>query len=60
VCGTYKLSAQAGFIELKVEASIGLAEHAAGETMKELLVRADTAMYFRKSASRAKGNSGRR
>ena len=59
VCGTYKLSAQAGFIELKVEASIGLAEHAAGETMKELLVRADTAMYFRKSASRAKGNSGR-
>jgi PleD family two-component response regulator len=43
-----------------VEASIGLAEHAAGETMKELLVRADTAMYFRKSASRAKGNGARR
>jgi diguanylate cyclase (GGDEF)-like protein len=60
VCGNYDLKARNGGIKLKVGASIGLAEHADGETMKELLVRADTAMYFRKTASRAKGSGSRR
>ena len=60
VCGDYKVNSRNGAVKLRVDASIGLAEHAAGETMKELLVRADTAMYFRKAASRAKGSGSRR
>jgi PleD family two-component response regulator len=43
-----------------VNASIGLAEYMPGETMKELLARADAAMYEQKAASRAVGNSAPR
>lgn len=60
VCGNYDLKARNGGIKLKVVASIGLAEHEAGETMKQLLVRADTAMYVRKAASRANGSGSKR
>jgi PleD family two-component response regulator len=37
-------------MKLRVDASIGLAEHGAGETIKELLARADAAMYEQKPA----------
>jgi PleD family two-component response regulator len=47
-------------MKLKVEASIGLAEHKPGETMKDLLERADAAMYASKSAAKAGGGEGRR
>ena len=50
-------------MKLRVDASIGLAAHATGEEMKELLARADAAMYEQKAASRRKvaepaGNDG--
>jgi PleD family two-component response regulator len=37
-----------GVIKLRVVASMGLAERAAGEEMKDLLARADAAMYEEK------------
>jgi PleD family two-component response regulator len=43
-----------------VDASIGLAEHGEGETMKDLLARADAAMYLRKAAAWVKGGGPRR
>ncbi|HEY1902629.1 MAG TPA: GGDEF domain-containing protein [Terracidiphilus sp.] len=60
VCGSYQVQARSGTMKLKVEASIGLAVHAPGETMKDLLGRADAAMYRCKSASRAGRTSTRR
>ena len=52
VCGHYTIQGSSGAQKLKIDASIGLAEHKASETMKELLARADGAMYQRKAASR--------
>jgi diguanylate cyclase (GGDEF)-like protein len=52
VCGNYTVQGSSGPGKLRVEASIGLAEHAPNQTMKELLARADAAMYQRKAASR--------
>jgi diguanylate cyclase (GGDEF)-like protein len=49
VCGNYTVPAQSGTQKLTVEASIGLAAHLANEPMKELLCRADAAMYANKS-----------
>ncbi len=54
VCGDYQVQSRTGPLKLRVDASIGLAERGAGETMKELLARGDAAMYVRKSAGRAK------
>ena len=45
---------KAGEVKLRVDASIGLAERAPGEEMKELLARADAAMYVEKAAGRTK------
>jgi diguanylate cyclase (GGDEF)-like protein len=53
VCGDYTIAAASGSFKLRVEASIGLAEMLPGETMKELIDRADAAMYRDKAASRA-------
>jgi diguanylate cyclase (GGDEF)-like protein len=53
VCGNYGVQARGGPRKLKLEASIGLAEHRPGETMKSLLTRADAAMYALKSAGKA-------
>jgi len=53
VCGSYKIESTGAVKEIAVNASIGLAEHRAGETMKELLDRADAAMYERKAAAHA-------
>lgn len=52
VCGSYSLKGRQGAIKLSVDASIGLAEHAAGEGMAELLARADGAMYEQKVVGR--------
>jgi diguanylate cyclase (GGDEF)-like protein len=54
ICGNYDVHGRAGAIKLRVEASMGLAAHAAGEEMKDLVARADAAMYEEKAASRAK------
>jgi diguanylate cyclase (GGDEF)-like protein len=53
VCGNYSVQGRSGTIQLRVDASIGLAEHNPGEAMKALLARADAAMYLHKTASRA-------
>lgn len=55
VCGNYTLEGPGGGLKLRVEASIGLAERVEGETMKELLARADAAMYACKAAGRGNG-----
>ncbi len=54
ICGNYDVHGRAGAIKLRVEASMGLAAHVAGEEMKDLVARADAAMYEEKAASRAK------
>ena len=59
VCGNYTLEDAGGGVKLKVEASIGLAGHVAGEAMKELLARADAAMYARKPGSRSATSGSR-
>jgi diguanylate cyclase (GGDEF)-like protein len=60
VCGSYPVVSRKGPMKLKLEASIGLAEHKPGERMNDLLARADAAMYVRKSAARAGGAGVRR
>jgi diguanylate cyclase (GGDEF)-like protein len=60
ICGSYKVKASSGVKNLRVDASVGLAEHLPGETMKELLDRADVAMYQNKSAVRAAGEGAKR
>lgn len=57
MCGDYTVQGTCGVIKLCVNASIGLAERQPGETMKELLDRADAKMYEQKAASRANRNS---
>lgn len=47
-CGDYTI----GDLRLNIDASIGVAEYNPGETIRELLQRADDAMYQRKSAPR--------
>ena len=59
VCGSYKVKARSGPMKLKVDASIGLAQHRPGESMKDLLAHADDAMYARKAASRAEESARR-
>ncbi len=54
VCGNYTVQGKSDAIKMRVEASIGLAAHEDGEAMKELLARADAAMYEEKAASRTK------
>jgi len=52
ICGNYTLQEDTNPIKLVVAASIGLAEHLANETSKELFARADVLMYKNKAASR--------
>ena len=51
-CGIYRLSTQRGAVKIRVDASIGLAARNAGDTMNDLLARADAAMYAEKAAAR--------
>lgn len=57
ICGNYIVKGKAGNLKLRLDASIGLAARAPGEGMKELVERADAAMYEQK-ASAAKLRSG--
>jgi len=52
VCGNYTVNGNGGETKLCVDASMGVAEYVAGETMKELLDRADRGMYRQKAVSR--------
>lgn len=54
ICGSYTLMGRCGELKLQVKASIGLAARAAGEETRELLARADAAMYAQKAAMRSK------
>jgi diguanylate cyclase len=54
VCGNYTVTGKHGALKLRVDASIGLAAHAAGEEMNDLLARADAAMYQQKTTTRTK------
>ena len=60
VCGNYTVQALSGMQKLKVEASIGLAEHLPGESMNDLLARADAVMYAQKTASKKLRNGSSR
>jgi len=53
VCCTYTLKGNSAPLKLRVKASIGLAERLPGETLKELIDRADAGMYRDKAAARA-------
>ncbi len=55
VCGSYKVTGKSGPVSLRINASIGVAEHRPPETMKQLLSRADAAMYEIKAVSRKRG-----
>jgi diguanylate cyclase (GGDEF)-like protein len=52
-CGSYSVQGTDGPLKMNVGASVGLAEFAPPESMKELLDRADAAMYQNKRAGRA-------
>jgi diguanylate cyclase (GGDEF)-like protein len=54
VCGNYSVPGRTSALKLRVDASIGLAAHAAGEGMNELVGRADAAMYEQKATARTK------
>ena len=54
VCGSYKIQGRNGSTKLRVDASIGLAEHLRDESMKGLLERADAGMYRDKAAFKAR------
>ena len=54
ICGEYTLRGRSGEIKLIVNASIGLAERNANDGLKELIERADAAMYKEKAIARTK------
>ncbi len=56
VCGNYEVPGKSGALRLRVQASIGLADHVEGESMNDLIARADAAMYRQKSTSKANGS----
>jgi diguanylate cyclase (GGDEF)-like protein len=60
VCGNYTVQAPSGPMKLRVDVSIGLAEYVPGETMRDLLARADAAMYQHKMTSRIGVNTAKR
>jgi diguanylate cyclase (GGDEF)-like protein len=57
VCGSYTVEGNSKAVKLRVVASLGLAEHHAGEPMKALIDRADAEMYRQKAASKALRNA---
>jgi diguanylate cyclase (GGDEF)-like protein len=52
-CGNYSVPGKTGGVRLSVQASIGLAEYRPGDTLKDLLGRADSAMYAQKATADA-------
>ncbi len=57
VCVKYTLEGNNAPVKLRLQASIGLAERQPGETMKELIDRADAEMYREKAAARGGKNN---
>jgi diguanylate cyclase (GGDEF)-like protein len=55
VCGNYELRGPSGPVKLRVDASIGLAEHRQGELLNDLVARADERMYAEKATARKSG-----
>jgi len=53
VCGSYVVNGVAGPVKLNLTASVGVAQFTPPETVKELLDRADAAMYQQKSSVHA-------
>ncbi len=60
VCGSYTVKGSTGVTKLSLNISIGLAEYKPGELIKELLARADDAMYEHKGIPRNSGILARR
>ncbi len=58
VCGKYTVHGLSGTTNLDLSLSIGLAEYKANESIKELLARADAAMYAEKGISRTVAEPG--
>jgi diguanylate cyclase (GGDEF)-like protein len=56
VCGNYDVQAASGATRLSLNISMGVAEHMPGESVKQLLTRADNAMYDHKGVSRTNGD----
>lgn len=56
VCGDYVVRGRSGDLKLRVDASIGLTAHETRETMKDLVERADVAMYSQKAAARGQSD----
>ncbi len=52
ICGNYTIQGNPTALKLRVDASIGMAEFHRGETMHDLLARADSAMYGKKASSK--------
>ena len=59
ICGNYTVQGRSGPQKLRIDASIGLAEYLPDETMKDLLARADAAMYLNKAAARARSTGSK-
>jgi len=59
ICGNYTVQGRSGPSKLRVDASIGLADHRGDETIKQVLARADAAMYRDKAASRTRGSASK-
>jgi diguanylate cyclase (GGDEF)-like protein len=57
VCGNYELHTGGEVLKLHVGASIGLAEYEQGETLSDVVTRADRAMYEEKAATRKSGSA---
>jgi diguanylate cyclase (GGDEF)-like protein len=53
ICTKYTLEGSSGPLKLRAQASIGLAERQQGETMKDLIDRADSEMYREKAIARS-------
>lgn len=60
VCGNYSVPGKSGAVRLSVNASIGVAQYIPGETLKDLLARADAAMYEDKAGVTTIASSLRR
>ena len=52
VCGNYTIPIKSGAQKLRVDASIGMAAHLQDEPLKDLLARADAAMYEQKAGAK--------
>jgi diguanylate cyclase (GGDEF)-like protein len=59
VCGNYTIERKPVPLKLTINASIGVAEIIRGETMQELLARADSVMYAQKGKEKVSSCTGR-